>query len=111
MSIPMSEEEFTAWTIDLFRSQGWLVHHDRPARTSQGWRTAIQGDAGFPDIVAVRRGSILFAELKTENGRVSAEQQRWLKALPPAMAPDDVVIAGVFRPVDRPFLADIAYNG
>ena len=108
MSIPMSEEEFTAWTIDLFRSQGWLVHHDRPARTSQGWRTAIQGDAGFPDIVAVRNGKVVFAELKSEKGKVSAEQKKWFDHMPGV---GRSVIAGVFRPVDRPILTDIAYNG
>jgi hypothetical protein len=38
---------------------------------------AIQGDAGFVDLVLARRGSVVFAELKTERGKLTDEQIVW----------------------------------
>lgn len=76
-----TEQEFTDAVIALFQEHGWLVHHDRPARTEKGWRTAVQGDAGFPDIVAAKDGWVVFAELKSGGGRVTASQDAWLTAI------------------------------
>lgn len=77
-----SEAELQVAVIDLARLRGWLVHHTRPARLSQGgWRTPIQGHAGFPDLVMVRDGRVIFAELKRQSGRVAADQQVWLNEL------------------------------
>ena len=69
--------------LDLAARLGWLRAHFRPARTATGgWTTPVAGDgAGFPDLVLVRRGRILFVELKAGSGRVSAEQRRWLDEL------------------------------
>ncbi len=60
----------------------------RDARTTAGWRTAGSGDVrGFPDCVLVRpadgdqRGRIIFAELKSEPGRTTPEQQAWMAAI------------------------------
>lgn len=64
--------------IDLARYRGWLVAHFRPAQTGRGWRTPIQGDAGFPDLVLARKGEVIFAELKTDKGRVTKTQAAWL---------------------------------
>jgi len=76
-----AEEVFVAHVVQLAQSNSWLVAHFRPARTAQGWRTAMTGDKGFPDIVAARNGVHVFAELKTDKGRVSPEQKSWLAAL------------------------------
>ena len=52
------------------------------ARTARAWRTAVAADgAGFPDLVLAKPGRLLFVELKSENGRLSQEQARWLAAL------------------------------
>jgi hypothetical protein len=77
-----TEEGFKNRIIEYAHLKGWLVHHDRPAKTSKGWRTAIQGDEGFPDLVLARDGRVIFAELKSEKGRVSREQRAWMEALP-----------------------------
>lgn len=74
-----SEEQFKAEVIREATSRGWLKHHDRPARTDKGWRTAIEGDPGFPDLVLAKDGRVLIIELKSEKGRVSAEQKAWIK--------------------------------
>ena len=79
--IPMSEADLLAAVLSTAERFGWLAHHDRPARTEKGWRTAVEGDAGFPDLVLARDSVVLFIELKSATGRVSVTQQRWLDAL------------------------------
>ena len=60
-------------------------------------RGTPMAEPGFPDLVLLspRQGRILFRELKTMRGSVSADQRRWLDALR-AVGQD----AGVWRPVD-----------
>lgn len=76
----MTEAELQTNVIDLARAYGWLVVHQRPALTTSGYRTAIQGDKGFPDLVMAKRGRVLLAELKSQTGRLTAEQQAWVTA-------------------------------
>ena len=76
------EAQLQAQVIELAALQGWLVHAERPAMRADGsWRTAIQGMAGFVDIVLVRGDRLLFCELKSALGRVTPEQQVWHAAL------------------------------
>jgi hypothetical protein len=77
----VSEKDFQKAVTDALNALGWRWYHSRPARTSKGWRTALSGDAGYPDITAVRRDRVLFIELKTERGRLSEEQGVWLADL------------------------------
>ena len=82
----MTEADWQGQVIAFARLRGWLVAHFRPARTAQGWRTPVTADgAGFPDLVLVRERVVL-VELKSEAGRVSVEQRRWLIALEAAHA-------------------------
>jgi hypothetical protein len=41
----------------------------------------MSGDVGYPDLTLVRGGRMVFAELKAQDGRLSAEQTAWLDAL------------------------------
>lgn len=76
-----SERSFTDAVLKLARLRGWRCHHGRPAMLSSGaWRTAIQGDAGFPDLVLVRKGRCIIAELKVGNGKPTTAQESWLVA-------------------------------
>jgi hypothetical protein len=68
-----SEAAFTNATVELFTMAGWRVHHDRLKQN-------VQGHAGFYDIVAVRRGRVVFAELKMPGKYPEKEQQDWLDA-------------------------------
>lgn len=86
-AVRFSEAQFQRWVIDFARLNGWLCYHTRDSRGSE---------AGFPDIVAIRGDRILFRELKTETGKVSAEQARWIAAL--EHAGQDVA---VWRPSDE----------
>lgn len=94
-----TEAEFLRAVIDLARANGWLAHHQRPARTARGWRTAVQGDAGFPDLVLVKLHGddrrVIVAELKTNTGKMTPAQREWLDALNAAG-----VTAVVWRPRD-----------
>src|SRR5262245_65638992 len=77
----MTEAELQERAAAWLRVHGWLVYHARPARTDERWRTPVQYDgAGFPDLVAARRGVVLLIECKTELGRVSPRQREWIAA-------------------------------
>ena len=74
-----TEAEMMRAILDAAKVLHWRVAHFRPARTVHGWRTAIEGDAGFPDAVLVDRrgGRCWFVELKARRGRLTGEQERW----------------------------------
>ncbi len=78
----LAERDFERQVLELARLCGWRTAHFRPARTSKGWRTPVSGDgAGFPDIVLCRPPLVLFAELKSERGKLRPEQREWLEIL------------------------------
>jgi hypothetical protein len=98
--IKETEAQFQTWVIDYAKLKGWKVAHFRPAKTDKGWRTAVEGDAGFFDCVFARNGVTIIAELKSESGKLSPEQQEWYDA----MQGDGVATTMVFvwKPSDRP---------
>ena len=79
----MTEAELQAAVIEMAQLFGWKVAHFRPARTEKGWVTPVAADGkGFPDLCMVHPDKgILFAELKSEKGRVTREQGDWLIAI------------------------------
>ncbi len=90
------EADLQAAVISLAHSFGYRVTHFRPARTIDGgWRTALQGDEGFPDCFLAKPGRAIAAELKSERGQLRPAQAAWLKTL--AAAGIEVY---VWRPTD-----------
>lgn len=83
MKATLSEAEFTRMVLTLAKLCGWRTAHFRPGMTQKGkWVTAVQGDGkGFPDLVLVRNGKIIFAELKVGKNMATKEQGAWLTAL------------------------------
>ena len=76
-----TEEEFKGQVMQLAKLRRWRLAHFRPAETRKGWRTAVEGDgSGFPDLVLVRE-RVVWAELKSARGVLSAEQIEWVAAL------------------------------
>lgn len=71
--------------IHLAKMNGFRVQHSRPVQQKDGrWLTAIQGDAGFPDLcLAHRERGVLFIELKSDTGKLSPGQVMWQQALAP----------------------------
>lgn len=79
MATGMTERQFQDQVIALATLLGWKCHHVRPGITSGGrYMTHVQGHVGFPDLVMAhpKRG-VIFAELKSDNGRVDAAQKDW----------------------------------
>lgn len=67
-----TESSFQAAVIAFARLNGWLAYHTHDSR-----RCA----AGFPDLVFVRGGRVVFAELKSAKGKERPDQTVWLDAL------------------------------
>ena len=65
----MSETNFQKQVTDLMDLFGWRWHHETDSRKSK---------AGWLDLLAVRAGHVVVAELKTETGVVEPEQAVWL---------------------------------
>lgn len=77
----LTEAQFAQAVVELAQWRGWRVVHFRPARTEKGWRTAMTGDLGFPDLVLARRGVVLHIELKTMHGRMGRGQREWAEEI------------------------------
>jgi len=79
MDKSMSEEDFAGAVVDLALSCGWKVKREPP------WRPACRkhdSAVGFPDLVLVRDGRLIFAELKAEKAKKPSEAQlEWIDAL------------------------------
>jgi hypothetical protein len=109
-SLPASlpEKDFTSAVIALAKSLKWTVAHFRTARITRKdgsvyYETPVQADgAGFPDLVMVRGGRIVWVELKSHRGKVSEEQKVWLGRL--RGATEEVY---VFRPADIKRIAEV----
>ncbi len=76
-----SEREFQREVVQRAKSLGWFVFHALPGQGRNKHLTLFIGKRGFPDLVLCRPPRLIFAELKSEKGRVSADQQEWLEAL------------------------------
>ena len=90
------EADWQATVMDYARLLGWHVTHFHDSRRERGGKLVGDADAaGWPDLVLIRGGAILFRELKTERGRLSGPQAEMLTRL--RDAGQDV---GVWRPRD-----------
>ncbi len=69
---PMTEKVFMQAIIDVARANGWRVMHVFDSRRSP---------SGFPDLVCVKRLSVLWLECKTATGQPTAAQLAWGEAL------------------------------
>lgn len=92
----MTEEQFQKKVTDLCDWLRIAWHHETDSRRSK---------AGFPDLVMAGPGGVLFAELKTDRGRVSPEQNEWLNRLTAAGA-----TAVVWRPRDWDAIVPILHR-
>lgn len=93
-TLKVSEAQWQAVVRDLCRLGKWTVYHTHDSRRS---------DPGFPDLVLIRPPhQIIVAELKTETGRVTPEQRRWLDLFTGCGIP-----AFVWRPSDVQSVSEI----
>jgi hypothetical protein len=67
-----TEAQFLAEVRTFAKSRGWATYHT--------YRSEHSG-AGFPDLVMVKRPRVIFAELKSDRGRVTDAQRAWIEEL------------------------------
>jgi hypothetical protein len=67
-----AEKVFMGQVIDYARLMGWAVYHP--------W-ISVRSEPGFPDVLAVRAGRLVVAELKSLTGKLTPAQEQWLGAL------------------------------
>ena len=89
----MTEAEFMQQIVDTARWCGWtLIYHTHDSRRSP---------AGFPDLVLARPHRLIFAEVKTETGRVTQAQLAWIANLKTIeLDTGGIVEAHIWRPRD-----------
>ena len=85
-----SEKDLMQMLMDAAMVNQWAIYHTHDSRRS---------DPGFPDLVLVKNGVLLFFELKQQKGRVSVHQQAWIDAL---SAVGFNVRAAIVRPDPKP---------
>ena len=67
----LSEAAWQRQVIQLATMHGWSHYHTHDSRKSV---------TGFPDLVLVK-DSVIYAELKTEDGKLSPSQEAWVERL------------------------------
>lgn len=85
-----TEAQFQAAVIELAQRCGWMCYHVPDSRRVTS--------PGFPDLVLVRDGHLIFAELKSERGKLHQDQLAWLLALTVCREPD----VYLWKPSDWP---------
>lgn len=101
----VTERQFSHSVIETAHWHHWLVSHTYPLRKADGtFRTPVLADgAGLPDLLLVRGPRMIWAELKTERGRLEPNQKRWLAALAACAGCETYV----WRPGDFERIAEI----
>lgn len=83
----LTEAVFQEQVIEAAHILGWRVAHFRGVRVQRGngecyYQTPVQADGkGFPDLVLVKEGRTVFAELKVKPNKPDADQLAWLEDL------------------------------
>lgn len=93
LALAISEADLQASIIDLAHLYGWKCVHFRSVKVqktdgSTYYQTPVAADSeGFVDLVLIRPdrggglGRVVFAELKSERGKVAPAQTEWLTLL------------------------------
>jgi len=88
----VTEADLQATVVEMAEVLGWRVFHDHDSRLNR---------AGLPDLILVRRGRLIFAELKRRKGTLRPAQAEWLADLEQvAGAAMGAVEVHVWRPGD-----------
>lgn len=93
------ERSFQRWVIAYAELRGWRCWHDN---------YALRNSRGLPDLIMARGQRLVFAELKTEAGRVRPEQREWLaQLLTIAEVSNGAMDVYIWRPSDRQIIERI----
>ena len=92
--VVMSEDDLLKAVVKLAELRGWRVHRVPDGEHNQ---RAPATNAGWPDLLFAREGRIVVAELKSDVGRLTSNQQAWLDLLEEAC-----IDTHIWRPCDWP---------
>lgn len=93
----IKEKEFQQSIIDLAKATGWYVYHTYDSRRCT---------PGFPDLVLIKPPTLLFREIKTETGRLTDAQKKWL-----SMLDESGLNASIWRPTNWPEIEETLKEG
>ena len=68
-----TEADLRATVVQMALLTGWMVYSTPDSRKVWPRSTAV----GFPDLILLKDGVLLFIELKTEAGKLTITQQNW----------------------------------
>ena len=100
----MKEADLQKAVIEHAKLLGWRIAHFSTSRAIRdgAFYTAQRGNPGFPDLVLLRPPRMIFAELKTQRGRVDFDQATWLNGIELVPGCEQFV----WRPADWPDAID-----
>lgn len=84
-----TEKSFMQLVVNYAKLKGYLVYHTYNSRKSE---------PGFPDLVLVKNGMVIFAELKLDNKDLTEAQGKWITELEKCVTADCNVVVEVWRP-------------
>ena len=98
----ISEKVWQAEVMDMAIRHGWIAYHCFDSRRSE---------PGFPDLVLAHPAhGIIFAELKTNRGKLTDDQEFWLGFLA-AAASVRKIATQVWRPGNMDSVVEILMHG
>lgn len=105
MMIPLTEAQFQRQVTELAESLGWhWMHIGRIGKYAANGAKGTLG-TGWPDLVLIRRGTTIYAELKAEKGTLTEDQRKVHRILGDA-SPH----VYVWRPWDLPSIVGVLTN-
>jgi hypothetical protein len=72
LELATTEKQFQEQVVGYAALRGWKVFHPHHMQRSS---------YGYPDLTLARGDRLVFAELKTERGKLSEQQTAWLDTL------------------------------
>lgn len=90
----ITEKAFQQTVTDYARLMGWKIYHPFDSRRST---------PGYPDLTLCRRGRAIFAELKTDTGKLSPYQRDWITELEQV----EGIEVYIWRPADWDTIAEV----
>jgi hypothetical protein len=70
--VRIAEKDFQKQVLQIAKLYRWHAYHPALSKWSE---------RGWPDLALVRPPRLVFAELKSEKGKVTEHQERWLSLL------------------------------